>query len=1204
MANEFKIKKGLIVTGATGGTALDVQGSQGQLFSVTDNLSGSIFAVSDISGVPILDVNSSGLSTFAGTISSGAITSTSNIESQDTFILNYNNAGNKWQQLFDGSNGWNLRYYNATTEAWSSNYINVSTLGNTTFAGNVGIGHTVLYQKFTVNGNIDIRGGDGSFLTFNNGDANISIHNNDVGSVSGRDLSFKTWKSGVGNTEKMRIDRDGNVGIGTASPNPFSWGTRHLTVQSAGTNTYAAIDIIGSGSGAGALLFGGGSGSGTATNIGRAQISALDGSHLAFYTNGSNSGASFNERMRITNGGNVGIGTITPDSKLDVTGGDITVNTSGVGFMNFKYGSVGSESTMGSIQTTGIDLKINATSDLLLLPGSNVGIGTTSPNAKLDVQSSTTGNLLARVYNPNTGTSSSATFRIASSANNANSASLQFSDSTAYTATISGDRVQGLVFRTSASGSNPITIPERMRITPTGNVGIGTTSPNGKLSFENSVETRKIVLYEAYNNDFQFYGFGIEANTLVYTTAFNDDDHVFYSGVSATTRNELMRIEGGGNVGIGTSTPNAKLDIQGTQGQLFSVTDDLSGDIFSVADISGVPIMNVNSDGTSYFDGNVGIGTTSPAHPLTVVQKIASIGGTNNAKTISINVNDSWGYLTTTAANFYINKGIRVDTGEIGSYNEDLQLKTGGNTRVAILNSNGNVGIGTTSPSKLLTLNAASGGALQWQYNDGNYLRIEADSGGGSYYAAAGLYHRFFTSGSERMRIDSSGNVGIGTTNPNTKLVVTQSANNSSPAIIVNNASNGANGYTFQSWRYIEASTGYRLDLKQRVSSGVVKYAFDMVNNGTGYNSTLVLDRGNVGIGTDSPDEKLSVDGNIFLQGNDDYIAFNTSASSGHPKIKMNSDADFSFLNTAGSNIFHIENGGNVGIGTTSPSDTLEVEGGVTITSETPTKLLLNNTKNGSWTQGEALGLVEFYGNDASGGGAKVQSSIEVVSQDQYGAHFNMTFNLSKGSSGNAELMRLTGEGRLGIGTAGPLATLHVDNNQTSNGTIGIMSDAAAGGTGTRNIHINLPEYGEGIRFLRSGTYSGGAMKFYSGSSNVGSVQINASSTSFNTTSDYRAKENVVPMENSINRLKELKPCRFNFLIDPENTVDGFIAHEAQEVVPEAITGEKDKLDYEGNPEYQGIDQSKLVPLLTSALQEAISKIEQLETRIQTLENN
>ena len=84
-------------------------------------------------------------------------------------------------------------------------------------------------------------------------------------------------------------------------------------------------------------------------------------------------------------GGNIGIGTLTADSKLDVTGGSITVNTNGDGFMDFKYGTVGSEAVMGSIKTTGIDLKINATSDLLLLPGSNVGIGTTSPDEKLEV---------------------------------------------------------------------------------------------------------------------------------------------------------------------------------------------------------------------------------------------------------------------------------------------------------------------------------------------------------------------------------------------------------------------------------------------------------------------------------------------------------------------------------------------------------------------------------------------------------------------------------------------------------------------------------------------------------------------------------------------------------------------------------------------------------------------------------------------------
>jgi len=117
----------------------------------------------------------------------------------------------------------------------------------------------------------------------------------------------------------------------------------------------------------------------------------------------------------------------------------------------------------------------------------------------------------------------------------------------------------------------------------------------------------------------------------------------------------------------------------------------------------------------------------------------------------------------------------------------------------------------------------------------------------------------------------------------------------------------------------------------------------------------------------------------------------------------------------------------------------------------------------------------------------------------------------------------------------------------------------------------------------------------------VGTITASESATAYNTSSDYRLKENVVAISNGITRLKQLKPKRFNFIIDPDTTLDGFLAHEVT-AVPEAITGSHNEVDSDGNPVYQGIDQSKLVPLLTAALQEAVAKIEALETRVAALE--
>ena len=142
-----------------------------------------------------------------------------------------------------------------------------------------------------------------------------------------------------------------------------------------------------------------------------------------------------------------------------------------------------------------------------------------------------------------------------------------------------------------------------------------------------------------------------------------------------------------------------------------------------------------------------------------------------------------------------------------------------------------------------------------------------------------------------------------------------------------------------------------------------------------------------------------------------------------------------------------------------------------------------------------------------------------------------------------------------------------------------------------------------------SSTSEQDVMRIEKPSGKVGSIVANNSSTAFNTSSDYRLKENQVAISDGITRLKTLKPYKFNFIVDKDEDdnvtkiVDGFFAHEVSSAVPEAVTGEKDAVDENGKIKPQAIDQSKLVPLLTSALQEAITKIETLEAKVTALES-
>ena len=183
------------------------------------------------------------------------------------------------------------------------------------------------------------------------------------------------------------------------------------------------------------------------------------------------------------------------------------------------------------------------------------------------------------------------------------------------------------------------------------------------------------------------------------------------------------------------------------------------------------------------------------------------------------------------------------------------------------------------------------------------------------------------------------------------------------------------------------------------------------------------------------------------------------------------------------------------------------------------------------------------------------------------------------------------GTGRLFVDANG---YLFFKKTTTGIGSDGLEIQDTGGGA---RVFITQP--GNGVEALsinmRHGAGTQYAQYFYYGGTLVGNINVTSTATAYVTSSDYRLKKNVQDLSNAIGRLQQLKPSRFNFLVEPSKTFDGFLAHEVQSVVPEAISGEKDAVDDEGNPIYQGIDQSKLVPLLTAALQEAIAKIETLE---------
>jgi hypothetical protein len=470
-----------------------------------------------------------------------------------------------------------------------------------------------------------------------------------------------------------------------------------------------------------------------------------------------------------------------------------------------------------------------------------------------------------------------------------------------------------------------------------------------------------------------------------------------------------------------------------------------------------------------------------------------------------------------------------------------------------------NVGIGTSS------FTTTDGSNIE--LSSSSSARVILDSTGGSgrkWTMATGttgsLDFYDYDASSYRMRIASSGNVGIGTSSPSAKLHVANAATEEYIFETTNNST--------RSQVEVKSKDSSGNAVQTRIASigdGVYGMLYTLTNHNLSFATNnaapqMTLDTsGNVGIGTGSPDCRLhSVEAtnNSSSTGlaNGGLQIENTNTTTGSwsqlhlrsvaydAHLRLLNDGTLRIMTDGNTSAMTITDAGNVGIGTSSPSTMLHIEN----SSGNASAQLTSGTSGTSYINMGDTGNVD----------------AGQISYINNGDAMAFTANA-------AERMRIDSSGQLIVGGTAPVQPSKV----------GIQ-----GGSSVNRL----------MTFEVTHTTSFGPVGFHNGNGVIGSISMYANSVSFNTSSDYRLKTDIQPMMGATDRVKLLKPCNFAWISDGTR-VDGFIAHEAQAVVPEAVTGTKDEVDDNGDAVMQGIDQSKLVPLLVKTIQELEARITILE---------